>query len=93
MLRFVELPDGLRLVRSTPEFTTADLPAGLLTEHHLAPMVWGVLRVLRGSVVFVAEAAGERRAIASGDSQVIEPEMRHHIEPSDDVALVIDFYR
>ena len=89
----MELPDGLRLARSTPEFTAADLPAGLLAEHHLAPTVWGVIRVLRGSLIFVAEADGERRTIAPGESQVIEPEVRHHIEPSDDVALVIDFYR
>ncbi len=83
----------MRLTRSTPEFTAADLPAGLLAEHHLASSVWGVLRVLQGSLIFVAEAADERRTVASGESQVIEPETRHHIEPSDDVALVIDFYR
>ncbi len=93
MLDAVTLPDGLDLSRSTPEFTVADLPAGLLAEHHLAPSVWGVLRVLHGSVTFVAEAAGERRTVAAGESQVIEPEMHHHIEPSDDVSLVIDFYR
>lgn len=89
----MELPDGLRLVRSTPEFTAAELPAGLLGEHHLAPSVWGVLRVLRGSLVFATRADGRRRTLAAGDSQVIEPELRHHIEPSDDVVLVIDFYR
>jgi tellurite resistance-related uncharacterized protein len=89
----VELPDGLRLVRSTPEFTAAELPSGLLREHQLAPSVWGVLRVVRGSLVFVAQADVDRRTVAAGESQVIEPESRHHIEPSEDVALVIDFYR
>lgn len=80
-------------MRSTPEFTAAEIPAGLLQEHQLASSVWGVLRVLRGSVIFVDEAAGHRRTVAAGQSQVIEPELRHHIEPSDDVALVIDFFR
>jgi cupin 2 domain-containing protein len=93
VLRPVELPDGLRFVRSTPEFTAAEVPAGLLREHQLAPSVWGVLRVLRGSLVFVAQADAHRRTVVAGETQVIEPGSRHHIEPSDDIALVIDFYR
>jgi len=93
MLKSVALPDGLTLARSTPEFTATDLPAGLLAEHHLAAGVWGVLRVARGRVVFVAEASGEHRIVLAGESQVIEPEVPHHIEPLDDVALAIDFYR
>ncbi len=87
------LPEGVRLTRSTPEFTSADVPPGLLAEHHLAGSVWGVLRVLRGSLVFVVEATGERHRLTSGESRVVEPEVRHHVEPADDVAFVIDFYR
>lgn len=93
MLGSVTLPDGLELARSTPEFTSGEVPAGLLADHHLAASVWGVLRVLRGTVVFVVEADGERRAVTAGEVQVIEPEVRHHVEPSDDAAFVVDFYR
>ncbi len=89
----MELPDGLRLVRSTPEFTAAEIPAGLLREHQLASSVWGVLRVLQGSLVFITQADGQRRTVVAGESQVIEPELLHHFEPSVDVTLVIDFYR
>jgi tellurite methyltransferase len=92
-LESVVLPDGLTLTRSTAELTVATLPPGLLAAHHLAASVWGVIRVLRGRVVFVSEVSGERRALEAGDSQIVEPEVRHHIEPSDDAALVIDFYR
>jgi tellurite resistance-related uncharacterized protein len=93
VLASVVLPDDVSLVRSTPVFSAADLPSGLLAAHHLAPGAWGRLRVLRGHVVFVAEERDERRTLAAGDDQVIEPEVRHHVEPSDDAELVIDFYR
>jgi tellurite resistance-related uncharacterized protein len=93
VLESVALPDGSTLTRSTAELTLATLPTGLLAAHHLARSVWGVVRVVRGRVVFVSEETGERRTLDAGESQVVEPRVRHHIEPSDDVALVIDFYR
>ena len=46
------LPDGLELVRTTPEFDQHTTPAGLLGAHRTAPDVWGRLVVHTGETSF-----------------------------------------
>ena len=87
------LPDGLRLARTTPEFTAETVPDGLLAAHQVADGVWGVLRVRAGSVTFVAEESGEQRQLEAGAAQLIEPGLLHHVEPSDDARFVVEFHR
>lgn len=84
---------GSSLVRSTPEFDRASVPAGLLQAHRVAAGVWGLLRVHAGEVAFVAEATGESRRLGPGDTQVIEPDVLHHVEPSADARFVVEFHR
>lgn len=88
-----DLPGGLELVRTTAAFTARTVPAGLLREHRIAAGVWGRLRVLEGSVRFVLEATGDHRDVRAGEHQVIEPEVPHRVEPSDDVVFLVEFHR
>jgi tellurite resistance-related uncharacterized protein len=87
------LPAGVEWVRTTPEFTVATVPAGLLREHQVAAGVWGVLRVVAGSVRFVWEGTGAERSVSAGQALVIAPETPHHVEPEPDARFVVEFYR
>lgn len=96
------LPDGVELVRTTPDFDAVSVPDGLRRAHHIAPGVWGVLRVLDGRLDFVWEdetgeagesGDGERTTLRAGDTMVIPPERRHHVEPADDARFHVEFYR
>jgi len=87
------LPDGVEWARTTPELTASTVPAGLLRAHRVAPGVWGVLRVLDGTVTFVEEATGATRDLAAGESQVIPPEVLHHVEPGPAARFVVEFHR
>lgn len=97
------LPPGVRLTRTTPEFTADSVPAGLLAAHRVADDVWGLLRVLAGTVVFVLEedgdgAAGELETgeavtVEAGETQLIEPGVLHHVELGDGARFVVEFYR
>lgn len=93
MLADLSFPDGVTLVRTTPEFAADTVPDGLLRAHRVASGVWGCLRVGSGSVVFVLEATGETRLLAAGEAQVIEPDVLHHVEPGADARFVVEFYR
>ncbi len=93
MLADLALPSGVELVRTTPTFTSESVPPGLLREHRVAVGVWGLLRVLDGSVVFVHEASGERRTVDRGQSQVIEPDTPHHVEPAPGSSFAVEFHR
>jgi|AACY02.9.fsa_nt_gi tellurite resistance-related uncharacterized protein len=92
-LESVRLPAGVELARTTPEFTAASVPAGLLSAHQVADGVWGRLRVLAGAVVYVVEVTGQRRTITAGGAQVIEPGLVHHVEPASDARFVVEFHR
>lgn len=87
------LPPGLEHVRTTPTFTPESTPAGLRSAHQLAPEVWGRLVVHTGEVTFVLEDSGEGRVVAAGEDQVIEPEVRHHVEPGPGSTFAVEFHR
>ena len=93
MLASLSLPEGVVIVRTTPEFTIETVPPGLLGSHRVAPGVWGRLRVDAGSVTFVLEATGESRRLAAGEAQVIEPGVQHRILVGVDARFVIEFHR
>jgi len=42
-----ELPDGVRLLRTSPEWNEHTIPAGLLSAHRLAKGTWGRIAVRR----------------------------------------------
>lgn len=87
------LPPDVEHVRTTPAFTCDTVPAGLLKAHRVAPGVWGRLRVLEGTVTFVLEASGERRTMTAGETQVIEPDVAHHVELGQGSSFVVEFHK
>lgn len=92
-LESIGLPPDVNLVRTTPEFTAASVPTGLLAAHHVADGVWGRLRVRAGRVDYVVEETGQSRTIGSGESQVIEPGVRHRVQPHADARFALEFHR
>ena len=87
-------PDGLRLVRTTPEFDEHTVPKGLLREHRVAPEVWGRLLIRSGSLRFVFEDRSDAPSLlGEGDRQVIPPDVPHHVELVGPVVFVVEFHR
>jgi hemoglobin len=87
------IPPNLVEGRRTPLFDVASLPAPLAESHRTA--VWAELHVVAGSLDFV-DLEGEHRRnvrLEAGDTAVIPPQITHHIEPSTDAALWVQFYR
>ena len=89
-----EMPAGLELARTTPEFTGTTVPAALLGAHRVGPGVWGRLHVRAGRVRFVFEADPSGAVeLATGEHVDIPPGEPHHVEPLDDARFVVEFYR
>ncbi|NLA37100.1 MAG: DUF1971 domain-containing protein [Actinobacteria bacterium] len=88
------LPEGLEFQRATDEFTATSVPEGLRRAHRVAPGVWGLLKLHAGTLRFVWEDDPDAPVeLAAGDSVVIEPDRRHHVEPGDDARFQIEFHR
>jgi tellurite resistance-related uncharacterized protein len=87
------MPDGLELVRTTPEFTEVTMPAGLRRAHQVAAGVWGRLRVMSGEVRFVFECeAGAVQTLVAGQSVDIPPGSAHRVEPGRNCRFVVEFH-
>jgi tellurite resistance-related uncharacterized protein len=87
-----EPPDGLRLVRTSPQWDDRTLPAGLKRSHRLAVGTWGRIVVHEGKMQFIARTDPELNVIvSSGSTQAIPPEVEHEVQPLGQVCFSIDF--
>jgi tellurite methyltransferase len=88
-----ELPEGLRLVRSSPEWDHESIPAAFLNSHRIGDRTWGVLRVRQGSLRFVLAGEPDIDILLGTDSaQPIPPGILHRVEPSESVCFAIDCF-
>lgn len=78
--------------RSTPVFTNDTLPEALRRAHSTKAGVWGLLKLIKGSVLYIVEETGERREIHAPHSVVIEPQQLHSVEPLGQMEMQVDFY-
>ncbi|GAA0595982.1 hypothetical protein GCM10009416_37940 [Craurococcus roseus] len=88
------LPPGLQRVRSTPVFTDATVPAGLLRRHRTAPGTWGLIRVLEGRLLLrVLDPPGERVLDPAHAPGVVGPGAPHEVQPLGPVRFLVEFHR
>jgi hemoglobin len=78
--------------RSTPVFTNDSLPEVLRRAHSTKAGVWGLLKVLKGSVLYVIEESGERQLVQAPGTVVILPQQLHSVDPQGDMEMQVDFY-
>jgi tellurite resistance-related uncharacterized protein len=78
--------------RSTPVFTNDTLPEGLRRAHSTKADVWGLLKVLKGTILYVIEESGERQVVHAPQSVIILPQQLHHVEPQGVMEMQVDFY-
>lgn len=80
--------------KSTPEFTEQTIPAGLLKSHTTAAGVWGRIRVIEGSLRYrITEPLVEVHLLTPEAPGVVEPQVRHEVEPVGPVRFCVDFFR
>jgi tellurite resistance-related uncharacterized protein len=88
------LPESLAHYKSTPEFTDATIPSGLLRSHTTAAGVWGRIRVLEGSLLYrINEPQIEEHILTPAAHGVIEPGVRHEVAALGPVRFCVDFLR
>lgn len=89
-----KLPDDVAHYKSTPEFTEATIPAGLLRSHSTAAGVWGCIRILEGSLLYrVLEPALEEHVLTPDRPGIIEPQAKHEVAAIGPVRFCVEFHR
>jgi tellurite methyltransferase len=87
-----EMPEGLRLLRTSAQWDEHTMPNGLRRAHRIAAGTWGRIVVHDGHLRFAAQTEPRLETVLScGSIQAIPPEVEHEIEPLDRVCFSIDF--
>jgi len=88
------LPPNCEPYRSTPVFTEATVPPGLLREHRTAPGTWALICVLEGRLLYrVLDPPSERLLDPSTAPGLVEPGVPHEVAPLGPVRFQIVFHR
>ena len=88
------MPPGCEMYRSSPVFTEATVPAGLLREHSTAPGTWALIRVVEGRLLYrVRDPASDRVLDPSGAPGLVEPGVPHEVAPLGPVRFQVEFHR
>jgi tellurite resistance-related uncharacterized protein len=90
------IPAGLTAYKRTPEFTQANVPAGLLREYCTKAGVWGLIRVVEGELIYRVvdgrRAARECR-LSPAAPGVVEPGIFHRVALDGPVRFFVEFFR
>jgi len=93
----MSLPPDVRFYRRTDVFTETSVPKGLLKAHATNPGVWGLIHVLEGRLAYRVtdpqRPATEVVLDPATPPGVVEPMVRHEVEPLGPVRFYVEFHR
>ena len=88
------LPVDVSPYKRTPDFTAETVPAGLLHSHNTREGVWGKIVVLEGQLNYrILEPVQEEILLNPALPGVVEPTIKHEVEPLGQVRFYVEFYR
>lgn len=88
------LPADVVAYKRTAEFTEETVPAGLLKSHSTKAAVWGRICILSGRLRYrILEPTVEEHELTPENGGVVEPEVRHEVEPMGEVRFFVEFLR
>lgn len=87
------IPAGYVVSRRTPVFTQETVPPALLSAHQTKGGAWALIHVLEGKLRYCVETPPSESILAPGQPGVIEPEVRHRVEPIGPVRFYLEFHR
>jgi tellurite resistance-related uncharacterized protein len=88
------LPADASPYKRTPVFTAETVPEGLLHSHNTKEGVWAKIVVLEGQLRYrILEPVLEEMLLGPASPGVVEPTIKHEVEPLGPVRFYVEFYR
>jgi tellurite resistance-related uncharacterized protein len=88
-----DLPKNVVSYNVTPEFTRATVPKGLLRRHQTKEGTWGKIIILEGRLRYrILEPEIEEIVLSPQRYGVVEPTVRHEVEPIGHVRFYLEFF-
>ena len=86
------LPEALTLYSRTSEFSETSVPAALLSSHSTKAGVWARIEVSEGELLLrILEPEVEEVVLTPQWPGIIEPEVRHQVQPRGRVRFRVEF--
>ena len=78
--------------RSTPVFDQDTLPQALRSRHNTKPEVWGVIRVIEGTLTLTYLDPPCEVLLTPDNPGFIQPQQPHFVTPLGPMKMQVDFY-
>lgn len=92
--RMRTLPADAQPYKRTPDFTCDTVPRALLDAHDTRAGVWGRIVVEAGEVLYrILEPEFEEVLLSPSRDGVVEPTMKHAVEPRPGARFYVEFLR
>jgi len=86
------IPEGYVAERRTPEFTQDTMPAALRQGHETMRGAWATINILEGRLRYLVEDPPSESILEPGQPGVVEPGVRHRVEPLGPVRFYLEFH-
>ena len=88
------LPDNVEPYKKTPTFSEVTVPDKLRSAHFTKSGVWGKIVVVEGELLYrILEPQPEEIVLSKNRFGVVEPQIRHEVEPIGSVQFYVEFHR
>ncbi|MDQ0512488.1 DUF1971 domain-containing protein [Ancylobacter amanitiformis] len=87
-----EADERLEPYRVSPAFDETTIPPALLRDHATKAGVWGIIRVLDGTIRYWPDDARQPLTLDSATPGLIRPGQPHHLSLTGSVRLQVEFY-
>lgn len=88
------IPDGYAAYKQTPVFTAETIPSGLRQQHATKRGVWGLIHVVKGTLIYrIHHPFHTEETLDSQTQGIVLPEVQHDVQPSKDVRFYVEFWR
>ena len=88
-----QIPAEVSPYKRTPEFSETSLPKGLTKAHDTKAGTWALINVLEGELIYrILEPTFEEHLLNVMTPGVVEPMIKHEVEPKGKVRFFVEFY-
>lgn len=89
-----DLPANVVAYHRTADFSESTIPAGLRAAHTTKAGVWARICVVRGQLCYrILEPVLEEHLLSPGQDGIVEPGVRHEVDPRGEVRFYVEFLR
>ncbi len=88
------IPDSYAPYKQTSVFNAKTIPPGLRQQHSTKAGVWGIIHIVRGTLLYrIHHPFHSEETLDPHTQGIVLPEVTHEVQPSEDAEFYVEFWR